>query len=237
MGRVSDKVKILVEGIECWATVRRSRTARRARIRALRDGLEVVLPARAPLRTADQLLAANPNWVLRHTLRIAKALRESDPARTLYRGEEWKVEAVAGGPAFVRDDADRTFRVKAGSVDEARAVVGRRLRAEAREALLPLVAEWEARMGVKSASLAVRDQRSKWGSCSHRGGLNFNWRLVLAPPEVMRAIVVHELAHLVHMDHSRDFWALVARHDPDHRRHEKWLKDHQHRLMEPFGPV
>lgn len=237
MVSVSDKVRLVVEGVECWATVRRSRLARRPKVRALRNQLEVVLPWRAPLRAADQLLAANRGWVLRHMLRIAKEMRDFDPASTYYRGDEWRIEVVETGPLFAKDVETKTFRVKAQGVSAARALVGRRLRAEAKASLIPLVREWETRMAVKVSTLTVRDQKSKWGSCSQKGGVNFNWRLVLAPPEVMQAIVVHELAHLVHLNHSRDFWTLVAHHDPEHRKHEKWLKDHQHRLMEPFELV
>ena len=80
-------------------------------------------------------------------------------------------------------------------------------------------------MGVRWRRISIKDQRTLWGSCSVRGNLNFNWRLVLAPPDVMDYVVIHELAHLREMNHSRRFWAIVAEFAPEYRRHRKWLHD------------
>ncbi|MBP7768501.1 M48 family metallopeptidase [Candidatus Woesebacteria bacterium] len=85
-------------------------------------------------------------------------------------------------------------------------------------------------MHVTYGNLTLREQSSRWGSCSSRGNLNFNWRLVHAPPEVIDYVIVHELAHRVHMDHSSRFWALVAKYDSAYDRHRNWLKRHGHGL-------
>lgn len=79
--------------------------------------------------------------------------------------------------------------------------------------------------------ISIRGQKTRWGSCSAKGTLSFNWRLMLAPPAVLDYVVVHELCHLTHMDHSKDFWALVERVCPDYRTHRKWLKEHGHELV------
>ena len=70
----------------------------------------------------------------------------------------------------------------------------------------------------------IRDQKTRWGSCSSKGNLNFNWRLIMAPLFIMDYIVVHELAHLVHPNHSRDFWKLVKKIVPDYKEKKEWLK-------------
>ena len=75
-------------------------------------------------------------------------------------------------------------------------------------------------------SITVRDQKTRWGSCSSRGTLSFNYRLVFAPQTVLDYVVVHELCHLTHMNHSRDFWNLVGSVMPDYKSHRKWLKEH-----------
>ncbi len=80
------------------------------------------------------------------------------------------------------------------------------------------------------SSIAIRDQKTRWGSCSSRGTLSFNWRLMLAPPNVLDYVVVHELCHLEHMNHSKDFWACVESILPDYRIYRKWLKEHGHEL-------
>ena len=79
--------------------------------------------------------------------------------------------------------------------------------------------------------ITIRDQKTLWGSCSAKGTLSFNWRLMLAPPAVLDYVVVHELCHLTHMDHSPAFWQAVAAVCPDYRIHRKWLKEHGHELV------
>ena len=74
--------------------------------------------------------------------------------------------------------------------------------------------------------MAIRDQKSRWGSCSQKGNVNFNWKLVMAPPPALDYVVVHELCHLYEFNHSPRFWALVARHVPDYEVWKKWLKAH-----------
>ncbi len=79
--------------------------------------------------------------------------------------------------------------------------------------------------------LAIRDQKTRWGSCSTTRRLSFNWRLIMAPPECLHYVVVHEAAHLIHHDHSSRFWGLVAELMPDFKPHQQWLKTHQQDLF------
>lgn len=83
---------------------------------------------------------------------------------------------------------------------------------------------WAERMGVGFGAVRVKGQRTLWGSCSRQGNLNFNWRLTLAPPEVLDYVVIHELAHRVEMNHSPRFWDIVSRHCPEHKTHRRWLR-------------
>jgi predicted metal-dependent hydrolase len=87
-----------------------------------------------------------------------------------------------------------------------------------------------AALGLAYAALSVRDQRSRWGSCSTAGRLSFSWRLVLAPPAILDYVVVHELCHLRHPDHSRAFWSLVEAARPDWRAASGWLREHGREL-------
>jgi predicted metal-dependent hydrolase len=87
------------------------------------------------------------------------------------------------------------------------------------------------RIGVTYTRIRIGGQRTLWGSCSARGTLSFNWRLVLAPPEVLDYVVVHELCHRRVPNHSRQFWALVERHRPDWRRQRDWLREHGPELL------
>lgn len=86
------------------------------------------------------------------------------------------------------------------------------------------VAHYAPLMGVTPNKIFLKEQRTLWGSCSARGNLNFNRRLLQAPPEVLDYVVVHELAHLKHMNHSKRFWAFVEAHCPDWKARRKWLR-------------
>ena len=87
-----------------------------------------------------------------------------------------------------------------------------------------------ARAGTSYASLQIRGQRSRWASCSSSGAMSFNWRLLLAPAEILDYVVEHEVAHLAVHDHSERFWALLAERCPDWRERERWLRRHGHAL-------
>ena len=120
---------------------------------------------------------------------------------------------------------------------EALSISEREGRAAARERIAALAAREAADMGVSYERLTIRDQRTRWGSCSSRGTLSFNWRLVLAPSAVLDYVVVHELCHLRHPNHSARFWSLVAERRPDYRAQRVWLRRHGAELLafEPGG--
>jgi predicted metal-dependent hydrolase len=100
------------------------------------------------------------------------------------------------------------------------------LKAQAKRDLLAASESYAVAMGVKFHRLSVRDQKSRWGSCSSDGMLSFSWRLILAPPLVLDYVAAHEVAHLKHMNHSRNFWRLVLTHCPHAGRAKSWLKAH-----------
>lgn len=89
-------------------------------------------------------------------------------------------------------------------------------------------------LGVRPAAVSIRDQRTRWGSASRAGRLSFSWRLILAPPEALETVVIHELAHLRVFGHGPRFWALVAEHRADHRAWQRWLREHAFELHALF---
>jgi predicted metal-dependent hydrolase len=105
-----------------------------------------------------------------------------------------------------------------------------------RELVAMLIDEEGPAIGVEPARVQIRDQRSRWGSCSTRGTLSFNWRLVLAPFDVLDYVVVHELCHLREPNHSRRFWKLVEQRRPDWRAQRDWLHEHGPELL-AFRPA
>lgn len=106
----------------------------------------------------------------------------------------------------------------------------KRYRNAARQRLEERVAFYHTRTGGRYTSITVRDQKTRWGSCSSRGTLSFNYRLIFAPPQVLDYVVVHELCHLTHMNHSKDFWNKVASVMPEYKVYRLWLKEHGQEL-------
>jgi predicted metal-dependent hydrolase len=105
-----------------------------------------------------------------------------------------------------------------------------------RELVAMLIDEEAPVIGVEPARVQIRDQRSRWGSCSTRGTLSFNWRLVLAPFDVLDYVVVHELCHLREPNHSSRFWKLVEQRRPEWRAQRDWLHEHGPELL-AFRPA
>lgn len=100
------------------------------------------------------------------------------------------------------------------------------LKAEARTDLAAASARYADEMGLKYSRLTIRDQTSRWGSCSSAGALSYSWRLILAPEDVLDYVAAHEVAHLAEMNHGPRFWALVERHCPHMKTSQHWLKQH-----------
>ena len=105
------------------------------------------------------------------------------------------------------------------------------LKKHAKEDLSLRAAHWASRVGVTYKNITIRAQKTRWGSCSAQGSLNFNCLLMLAPMEVRDYVVIHELCHRKHMNHSPAFWAEVAKTCPDHALHRKWLKQNGSALI------
>lgn len=115
--------------------------------------------------------------------------------------------------------------------DTQRTALKRRYIAAAKEYFPKRAAYFVQFTGGSYNRITIRDQKTRWGSCSAKGTLSFNWRLMLAPPTILDYVVVHELCHLTHMDHSAAFWQKVADVYPDYRSARKWLKEHGQELV------
>lgn len=202
----------------------------------------VVLPRRAPAAVAEMLVRQHEAWIRRHVelATVRRARLESRVA--LGDGRVLDVNGIPHtvviGSSAARSSVRRALdtdeqgirgTLEVGARDEASAVAALEawLRAEARRVLTARVAALAPAMGVSPTGISVRDQRSRWGSASRAGSLSFSWRLVLAPPFVLDAVVVHELAHLRHADHGPRFWALARTHAPRTDEARRWLRGHR----------
>ena len=224
------------DGLRVDVAIRVSTRARRARLRVHPDGAaELVVPAGTSRRRAGRLARANADWLVAQ-VRRRRAAAGARPSLALVRpgalplqGAWLPVERLpAGGGGAARAELrDGVLRVAGtGPAADLERAVERWYRRHAREIVSEAVAQEGARLGLAPARIAIRDQRTRWASCSSRGTLSFSWRLVLAPPEVLRYVVVHELCHLREANHGPAFWALVERALPDWRLRRDWLRAH-----------
>ncbi|HEY5550380.1 MAG TPA: SprT family zinc-dependent metalloprotease, partial [Opitutaceae bacterium] len=140
----------------------------------------------------------------------------------LFRGRSHPIEAHAERPGVV-SLGGREFRVR-GAPDDLRPAIEAYFKRIAKVELAARAWELAATHGIRIRCVSIRSQRTRWGSCSAKGTISLNWRLVQAPPEVADYVVLHELAHTLHMNHSTRFWRAVAELCPGWRDAERWLK-------------
>jgi predicted metal-dependent hydrolase len=226
--------------------IRRSERARRARILVDGDGVEVVVPRRFPLRDVAPFVEEKRAWIERTLRRLREsetelpAPRLEDGGLVPYLGESLRL-SVRVEPRRQREHVRRRgdeLRVALPAAPEQllppesalREALERWYRKRARTEVEPRLDAACARAGTTYTRLQIRGQRTRWASCSSSGAMSFNWRLLLAPAEILDYVVEHEVAHLQLLDHSPRFWRLLASRCPDWREHEAWLRRHGHAL-------
>jgi predicted metal-dependent hydrolase len=204
--------------------IRRSDRASRVRVSVDPSGdVEVVLPRRSPASAAPAAIDELRPWIERR-LREASAVRAAIAARgaTLpYLGTQLALAPQQGRTRVHR--AGERLLVPADD-ERATAAIERWYRRAAAREIAPRLDAAARALGTTYTTLSIRGQRTRWGSCTARGAMSFNWRLLLAPEPVLDYVVWHEACHLRVMDHSPRFWALVRRHCPDFEEHRRWLR-------------
>lgn len=203
--------------------VRVSARARRLSLRVYPDArVEVVVPPRARPRDIEHFVASHREWISeKRTLALRnRPAPEVFPPRSLtlpLTGEAFRLEYDGGGgPPRIRERGD-VLHVTGSANAELRPALRTWLMRAARARLEGLVAARAAGMDVKITRVSIRRQRSRWGSCSARGTISLNCCLLFQRPDVVDYLIVHELAHVTHMNHSARFWRLVERHCADWR--------------------
>ena len=202
------------------------------------DGTLVV---RAPLRMSKpeilEFVESKRAWIerSRRNLRVHRkreeALTLADGSEFPFLGRAFRIRRLAesGVPAELDLENDR-IDIRTEDETTARTALLALIRESAKTYLPLRVAELAEHMGLAYQTLRIKEQKTRWGSCSNRGSLNLNARVMLAPPAVIDYLIVHELAHLVRMDHSRTFYQIVERYCPAYRTHQRWLREHGYLL-------
>jgi predicted metal-dependent hydrolase len=231
--RPAEPSRLLVKhGSQIYSVrLRRHRRARRYTLRIHPSDREAILtmPPRGTLMEARAFAQRHGGWIAARLGRLPKAAPFQPGTVVPLRGAPHRIVHRPGVRGTVwtetRDDGERILCV-AGGLEH----IGRRIRdyltREARADLQDAVQSYAQVLGVRVKRLSIRDQSSRWGSCTSAGSLSFSWRLILAPPFVLDYLAAHEVAHLVEMNHSERFWRVVAKACGHVERAKSWLDTH-----------
>jgi len=228
--RPAEPSRLLVKhGSQIYSVrLRRHRRARRYTLRIHPSDREAILtmPPRGTLADAKDFAQRHGGWIAARLGRLPKAAPFHHGAVIPLRGVAHRIVHRSGERGTVwtetRDSGERILCV-AGGLEHLDRRIHDFLKREARRDLQKAAERYADSLGVRVKRLSIRDQSSRWGSCTSAGSLSFSWRLILAPPFVLDYLAAHEVAHLVEMNHSPRFWKVVARVCAHVERAKKWL--------------
>jgi len=207
--------------------VRTSRKARRLRLVSGINGVEAIVPLDYRAEELQSFVSSRKDWIIK-TSRYYSRLKERcggiEPDTIYFLGSKYHFNVV-------KDKKTSAVVSEAMKVITFHMADRRRYKEEMQEwykeqigkviaERLPLLA---GRLNMKFGKVSIKSQKSRWASCSKKGNMNFNLLLAAAPPEVIDYVIIHELSHLIEMDHSSRFWQLVKEADPEYKRHKEWL--------------
>ena len=188
---------------------------------------------RAPLRTSteyiEEVIQKKSSWILRKMDDVKRRPfspphEYADGEMFLYLGHSYPLQIVEKGSITI-ERGDRLYVSRIFMPD-----IRNQLKYWYREEALREISAWCMHLSLKTGpfpvTIRITDAQQRWGSCTPKGGVNFSWRLVQAPPEMVDYVVVHELVHLIQPDHSKKFWDKVRKIMPDYEIRRYWLKDH-----------
>jgi predicted metal-dependent hydrolase len=238
------RIEIAFGGATFPIRIRRHRQARRYTLRIQAAAREVVLtiPPRGTLKDARDFAEKHGAWIAARLGRLPQAAPFADGTVVPLRGEPHRITHRRGARGTVWTESDGNggrLLCVAGHVPHLNRRVADFLRREAKRDLDAASRRFARDLGLAIDHVSVRDQSSRWGSCSTTGVLSFSWRLILAPGHVLEYLAAHEVAHLVEMNHSARFWRVVNRLVPDHQMAKAWLDAHGadlHRYGLPDAP-
>ncbi len=229
--RVFAPVAITIEGRRVTIIVKPHATARRMVLRLARDGenFSLTVPKRQAQNAIPPFIEASKLW-MQNTLAHRGRPVERASDSIMLRGFTLALVRTGKTRGLVQfDEATKTLSVP-GAENHWQRRLTDWLKQEAEEELRKASTIYAEKMGARFTRITVRDQKSRWGSCTSDGALSYSWRLILAPPFVLDYVAAHEVAHLKEMNHGPRFWRLVLTHCPHTRSAKQWLKTHGHTL-------
>ena len=240
--RESSTIDIAFDGSTYRVRLRRHPRARRYTLRVDAASREVTLtmPTRGTLKAAREFALKHGAWIAVRLSRLPKASPFADGATVPLRGIPHRIThrpAIRGTVWTEADEVSGPLLCVTGEAPHIERRIADFLKREARRDLDAASRRHAHHLGVTIKRISVRDQTSRWGSCSSTGVLSYSWRLILAPPLVLDYLAAHEVAHLAELNHSPRFWRLVAKLAPEFERAKTWLGTHGGELHRYGGPV
>jgi predicted metal-dependent hydrolase len=241
-----EKRETSINGQAIKYILKRSLRARHVRLEVKpQTGLTVVVPHSYKIGQLPGLLESKKRWISSNLARFShfqsssakKKLKSGDTVPYLGRDLELVKQENHTGAGGVTLEGNRLavspVLFRNGILELA---LERWYRAEAAKLIGERAYKLSTQMGISYKRITIRGQKTRWGSCSRKKNLSFNWKLLMAPEPVVDYVIIHELAHLKEMNHSKRFWALVAQHCHGWREHRRWLKQHEAYLTARLCP-
>lgn len=226
-----EHIEVVHEGARYQVAVKRHPQARRFTLRVSATGGDVVLtlPPRGRLGPARAFAESHGGWIATRVAKLPERISFAPGSVVPLRGIAHRIVHRAAPRGLVTPAVDglgQPILAVYGDAAHAQRRVRDYLQREARRDLDGIVENLTRQLGVPARRITIKDTKSRWGSCSSAGRLNFSWRLIMAPPFVLHYLAAHEVAHLREMNHSVRFWRIVAQLDPRWREAERWLSQH-----------
>lgn len=226
-------------------SIRRSLRATRTRIIVTTSKIEVVAPPQIAERKLHQFVSEKQQWIISALAKIASQQPETElpvfyreNVGIMYQGKAYKLTITPSKLKRVKISFAGVFIAHVPQAlltteysDAIKAALTRWMKQQARIQVQQLVNHHADKKQLMPRSVIIKAQKSRWGSCGIHNDININWLLIMAPPEVLEYVVVHELCHIRVRDHSARFWDLVAEHLPNYQHQRHWLKQQGSRLM------
>ena len=228
--------------------LRRSERAKKTRIVVTAETIEVVAPIKVSEHHIKSFVNAQQNWIRnaikriqdrKHTVKSLAPTQYISGVTVPYQGQQIPLLIKPTSTKHIRAQlrSNEEFVVylpeygMENSSDATRQALEKWMKHQIRQQAAQLITKHGTKHQLVPRQLRIKTQKTRWGSCGPKNDINLNWLLMLAPPIILEYVVVHELCHIKHKNHSKDFWQLVAEHMPDYLQHRRWLKAHGASIM------
>lgn len=218
--------KIDLDGSEVDYEVKKYKNLKYLKLKMDRERLIVTVPYSYTYKDIESFILSKKEWVTNQVAR-QKTLNYQG---LLYGGihYEYQVKYCDKDNVIVENNKINIYIKEKYGIDDIKSILQNWYMTEAEKAIIMTTNNYAKLMKVCFNRVVIKNQKTRWGSCSSKKNLNFNWKLIMAPNYVLEYIVVHELCHLIHMNHSAQFWREVTKYYPNYRKAEYWLKENQH---------